>query len=825
MILGRTITLGVTWTCLVVLGGVPANAQVQSKEQQGCINALNKSGQKLAATQGKDNTACIKDAGKGKLVGMNAQQCLSADRKGKVASTSAKTVSTEAAKCTVAPDFAFTGATNVNSVAVAQEKRLTNDVFGNNLTSAILVDAEGAGCQASVSKALEKYAATALKEFTSCKKSGLKDASIDSKSALEGCVGADPKQKVSGAASKLTDAITGKCGGVMLATAFPGECSGEAGSAATLGACLANAADCRTCLAIKQMDGLDVTFDCDLFDDGVVNDSCARCGDGVIDTGEVCDDGAGNDDSLPDACRTTCVPAFCGDGVVDFVEGCDDGNNVSGDGCDANCLCEPGNPAATCQDEACPSKGQLVLYAGTTTIACTNNGDCDVGTCDNGLGVCVTVTELDTGWKGIAHNGDTNDQVLTMGRLICPGPFVGGPEPCGECKVVGIDPGTGDCRCANDNRVSCDEPFQADADDCGGATCNCYFGPPLPLSAGNTPACVLNRFANDIRGTANVDLGEGLINANLRSVVYLGINVVAPCPACGGTCTAPLAKIGQPCATDVNCDSTFNAADGACGNFDPVARDGNRQGTCWEGNNAGASCDIGAYNSTFPAPASGGAGLSLDCFPASGLNVSGTGLSINLAQTTGTSALPPADVDCGFDSVPDECPCGLCTGDTNVTCTSNADCVGIGACAKVGNGNPKQNDCLDGVCTDMGGGEGECAASPPFNFCDGVARANGEGFVQCGTNADCVALGTFIGNCTLSTPKRCFLDPISATGVQDPNFPVGVATFCIGPTGNAGINTVAGLPGAGRVKNAASAATFCASNPAVQYTPGVGGCP
>lgn len=48
-----------------------------------------------------------------------------------------------------------------------------------------------------------------------------------------------------------------------------------------------------------------------------------RCGDGRVDQGEGCDDGAANSDSAPDACRTDCQPARCGDGVVDEGEACD----------------------------------------------------------------------------------------------------------------------------------------------------------------------------------------------------------------------------------------------------------------------------------------------------------------------------------------------------------------------------------------------------------------------------------------------------------------------------------------------------------------------
>jgi len=50
----------------------------------------------------------------------------------------------------------------------------------------------------------------------------------------------------------------------------------------------------------------------------------AVCGDGVIDTGEQCDEGANNSDIEPDGCRTqSCRRAWCGDSVVDSGEQCD----------------------------------------------------------------------------------------------------------------------------------------------------------------------------------------------------------------------------------------------------------------------------------------------------------------------------------------------------------------------------------------------------------------------------------------------------------------------------------------------------------------------
>jgi cysteine-rich repeat protein len=62
----------------------------------------------------------------------------------------------------------------------------------------------------------------------------------------------------------------------------------------------------------------------------------AICGDGVFDAFcEVCDDGPGNSDTTPDACRTTCERPRCGDGVTDGGEECDDGNATPCDGCSA----------------------------------------------------------------------------------------------------------------------------------------------------------------------------------------------------------------------------------------------------------------------------------------------------------------------------------------------------------------------------------------------------------------------------------------------------------------------------------------------------------
>ncbi len=87
-------------------------------------------------------------------------------------------------------------------------------------------------------------------------------------------------------------------------------------------------------------------------DDGAENsdleaDACrtncrvAICGDGILDSDEECDDAGANSDRLANACRQSCELPACGDGVIDAGEQCDDGGTAAEDGCDADCAVEP----------------------------------------------------------------------------------------------------------------------------------------------------------------------------------------------------------------------------------------------------------------------------------------------------------------------------------------------------------------------------------------------------------------------------------------------------------------------------------------------------
>ncbi len=78
--------------------------------------------------------------------------------------------------------------------------------------------------------------------------------------------------------------------------------------------------------------------------------SVGVCGDGVISTNEVCDDGSANNDgayatsTATRRCNASCsgYGPYCGDDILQtlFGEECDDGNNIDGDLCSAVCLNE-----------------------------------------------------------------------------------------------------------------------------------------------------------------------------------------------------------------------------------------------------------------------------------------------------------------------------------------------------------------------------------------------------------------------------------------------------------------------------------------------------
>jgi len=76
-----------------------------------------------------------------------------------------------------------------------------------------------------------------------------------------------------------------------------------------------------------------------MVNDDACSNACktAKCGDGVKQMGEECDDANMVND---DACSNMCKTAKCGDAIKQAGEDCDDGNMNNGDGCSATCKSE-----------------------------------------------------------------------------------------------------------------------------------------------------------------------------------------------------------------------------------------------------------------------------------------------------------------------------------------------------------------------------------------------------------------------------------------------------------------------------------------------------
>ncbi len=133
-----------------------------------------------------------------------------------------------------------------------------------------------------------------------------------------------------------------------------------------------------------------------------------RCGNGVVEGNEACDDG---NRTPGDGCTARCeneqqVQAVCGDGMIAATEGCDDNNTDPDDGCSATCSVESGY---TC--------------AGAPSVCTTQPGGAN-GSCQNPY-----VITLAAGMNGEitgSGTGDTSQGSSHIPAAPCDG---GDPDP------------------------------------------------------------------------------------------------------------------------------------------------------------------------------------------------------------------------------------------------------------------------------------------------------------------------------------------------------------------------------------------------------------
>lgn len=252
-----------------VLLHATAFAQEQDKDQQKCINALNKGMAKVAGAQLKAVSKCTADFAKGK--NMDAPACYNASTK--VDGAQSKNCTAETTKCTTPPDFGSSGCNSVNGVSEYNGSRFADDLFGEVDPNAGITlcagDKPGCKCQARITKASIKLYSVSIKSYNKCAKKRLKDPPAVMVLDLHPCVPPYLDPDTFKAELKLDDIVNNKCVGVVTPFAA-GECSSLTG--ASLAECIRDRVRCRVCLTIEASDNLGI--DCDDFDNGSVDLSC-----------------------------------------------------------------------------------------------------------------------------------------------------------------------------------------------------------------------------------------------------------------------------------------------------------------------------------------------------------------------------------------------------------------------------------------------------------------------------------------------------------------------------------------------------------------------
>jgi hypothetical protein len=295
--------------------------------------------------------------------------------------------------------------------------------------------------------------------------------------------------------------------------------------------------------------------------------------------------------------------------------------------------------------------------------------------------------------------------------------------------------------------------------------------PPAPVSSRGSPICIVQSFRDDLVGTTNVMTGEHELYQRTRVQVYFGgsgITPGVPCPVCGGfceggpfdgeVCRGTCRTSGDSCRFDTDCP-----AEDTCTTRSAQCPEGscNLALVCHAGANDGAPCRIESETEMF-------GGVSSDCPPANGSNVTGSGLLVDYLPATSEAVELPSILPCtapGYELF--DCPC---PDDGGARTKPNECAPACDAGPEAGQGCADGNNAFGFFTTCKGGARegracdessdcpgGDCSRNP--YHCTGDPEFIR---VECSTNSDCG-----VGSCVDACPTgRCV--PLCVSQLGEP---------------------------------------------------------
>ena len=557
----RVITLGGCLAATLFIAS-SALAQLPSADQK-CIDGYNNKLRLVSQQAGKSARSCIKNATKGKE--SDPDGCVVNNTDGKIAGKEAKVSDLYiSGKCTGA-EAIQQGAAIGNAAHRDGITDFIHALFGDPVPALSTDKADGKCLDKGVQRSTQAITEI-IKNHRKCKKDGMKAGTVTDSSSLDATCGTfaqiDASGKPSAKLAKLAADVSDACGSATspLPSLFPGLAAGCTASASALGACLQAQSRCTACTILNTADGQGMN--CDTFDDGSANSSCAGGGMGLNIGSHVCNLASGSALNL----GTQALPLnLSPSGSIQISCGTTAPNGT------ASCTCNVNSFAPL----VIPSIGDVCVnpYAGCSpgTIDCDGGtplnvnmvADHNIGTCNSDsacatscdtycAGLGASYSNIAYGCEGFCQGGSNNNNACTQ-DTDCPGGSCPGQDPVSHANAC-------QCTCAGKNlggaspagSLSCEVGVQIDVELPSDGDCN--DANTISLA----PICGLV--------TTTTASGE-VLNANNTNGKTI--------PPIGGSGTAPASAtgVGINCTTLATSTTTGLTAVGYLGFFDSVLGD------------------------------------------------------------------------------------------------------------------------------------------------------------------------------------------------------------------------------------------------------------